>query len=191
MIQVGFGLPTRTDIKLRFVPNLEYGDSVKAGMFGIGFQHDLTQYFGAMDNLPLSISGLVAYSNMNFRYNIDDDKDSDNVKVTNGEGEFRTQYFYDRSFRFFGFYVCDLICSSWLFTGSTSLKLKGDYELRYELEDNAGNSLGNVTETISNPINIKANNGSNKELWVRVLIFLFLKYLLIILFRSIARSVEV
>ena len=162
MIQVGFGLPTRTDIKLRFVPNLEYGDSVKAGMFGIGFQHDLTQYFGAMDNLPLSISGLVAYSNMNVRYNIDDDIDSDNVKVTNGEGEFKLNTFTIEALGSLDFTFVTLFAGIGYGTGATSLKLTGDYELRYELEDNAGNSLGNVTETISNPINIKANNGSVK-----------------------------
>jgi hypothetical protein len=162
MIQVGLGLPTRTDIKLRFAPSLEYGGSVKAGLFGLGFQHDLTQYLGAIDNLPLSISVLAAYSNMKVRYNIDDDIDSDNVKVTNGEGEFKLNTFTIEALGSLDFTFVTLFAAIGYGTGSTSLELKGDYELRYELEDSAGNSLGNVTETISNPINIKANNGSVK-----------------------------
>ncbi|MFT5236599.1 MAG: hypothetical protein ACI9M9_000186 [Flavobacteriaceae bacterium] len=162
MIQVGFGLPTRTDIKLRFIPSLEYGDNVKAGMFGLGFQHDLTQYLGPLDNLPLSVSGLVAYSNMHVRYTIDDGNDLDSVKVTNGEGEFKLNTFTIEALGSLDFSLVTLFAAVGYGTGSTSLKLKGDYELQYKLEDNAGNSLGNVTETISNPINIKANNGSVK-----------------------------
>ena len=162
MIQVGLGLPTRTDIKLRFVPNLEYGDNVKAGMFGLGFQHDFTQYLGPLDNLPLSISGLVAYSNMNVRYSIDDDSDLDDVKVTNGEGEFKLNTFTIEALGSLDFKFITLYAAIGYGTGGASVKLKGDYELTYDLEDGAGNPLGTVSETISNPINIKANNGSVK-----------------------------
>ena len=126
MIQVGFGLPTRTDIKLRFVPNLEYGDNVKAGMFGLGFQHDLTQYLGPLDKLPLSISGLVAFSNMNVKYTIDDDNDLDDVKVTNGEGEFKLNTFTLEALGSLDFTFVTLFAAVGYGTGSTSLKLKGD-----------------------------------------------------------------
>ena len=162
MIQVGLGLPTRTDIKLRFVPNLEYGDSVKAGMFGLGFQHDFTQYLGPLDKLPLSISGLVAYSNLNVKYSIDDDTDLDDVNVTNGEAEFKLNTFTIEALGSLDFKFITLYAALGYGTGGASIKLKGDYELEYGLEDEAGNSLGTVSESISNPINIKANNGSVK-----------------------------
>jgi hypothetical protein len=162
MIQVGLGLPTRTDIKLRFVPNLDYGDSVKAGMFGLGFQHDFTQYMGSFDNLPLSISGLVAYSNLNVSYFIDDGTDLDDVTVANGEAEFKLNTFTIEALGSLDFKFITLYAAIGYGTGDASIKLKGDYELEYDLEDEAGNSLGTVTETISNPINIKANNASVK-----------------------------
>jgi len=162
MIQIGFGLPTRTDIKLRFIPNSDYGDSVKAGMFGIGFQHDLTQYLGPLDNLPLSVSGLVAYSNMNVSYFIEDDSDLDDVTVTNGEGEFKLNTFTIEALGSLDFKIITLYAAVGYGTGGASIKLKGDYKLTYDLEDNAGNQIGTVSETVSNPINIKANNGSLK-----------------------------
>jgi hypothetical protein len=162
MIQVGLGLPTRTDVKLRFVPNLEYGDSVKAGMFGLGIQHDLTQYFGPLDKLPLSVSGLVAYSNMNVNYFINDDNDLDDVTVTNGEAEFKLNTFTIEALGSLDFKFITLYAALGYGTGGASIKLLGDYELEYDLEDEAGNSLGTVTETISDPLNIKANNGSVK-----------------------------
>ena len=162
MIQVGLGLPTRTDVKLRFIPNLEYGEDVKAGMFGLGFQHDLTQYFGPIDKLPLSISALVAFSNMKVTYFINDEGDPDDVTVTNGEGEFKLNTFIIETIGSLDFKIVTLYASVGYGTGSASIKLKGDYGLEYDLEDSNGNMVGTVTETISDPINIKANNGSLK-----------------------------
>jgi hypothetical protein len=144
------------------VPTLEYGNNVKAGMFGIGFQHDFTQYMGPLDKLPLSISGLVAYSNMNVKYFINDDSDLDDVQVTNGEGEFKLNTFTIEALGSLDFKFITLFAGIGYGTGGASIKLKGDYELSYDLEDEAGNPLGTVSETISNPINIKANNGSVK-----------------------------
>lgn len=158
LIQLGFGLPTRTDVKFRIVPNMEYGDKVKAGVLGIGLQHDFTQYMGFVDSLPLSISGLIAFSNMNVTYKIDDD--SDNVTLTNGEGAFNLNTFAIEVLGSLDFPFITLLAGIGYGVGSSSLELKGVYELRYELEDNSGNSLGNVSETIIDPINLETNNAS-------------------------------
>ncbi len=88
-VQVGFGLPFKTDIKARFVPNLRFDDDVDASLVGFGLQHDLTQYLGPIDKLPLSISILGAFSNMKVAYAIDNGDLDDSVRTTNGEAEFK------------------------------------------------------------------------------------------------------
>jgi hypothetical protein len=162
MLQLGFGLPTRTDIKLRIVPEIGYKDSVKGGMFGLGFQHDLTQYFGVMDKLPFNFSALVAYSHMNIEYKIDESIGSSNVQVQNGKGEFSLNTFTVEALGSLDFAFITLFTGIGYGTGSSSIKLIGNYDLQYELEDSAGNSIGSITETVSDPINIEANNGSFK-----------------------------
>ena len=39
-------------------------------------------------------------------------------------------------------------------SGSTTAKMKGDYTLTYDVEDNNGVPLGTAQETVSNPINL-------------------------------------
>jgi len=87
-VQIGFGLPFKTDIKARFVPTQNY-DGVEAKLLGFGLQHDLTQYLGPIDKLPLSISILGAFTNMSVAYEITDEDLTDNVAVSNGEVEFK------------------------------------------------------------------------------------------------------
>ena len=79
MVQLGIGLPTRTDLKIRFVPSVNFDDSVEANMMGLGLQHDITQYLGPMDRLPLSVSILAAFTNMDVTYGIEDESSFDSV----------------------------------------------------------------------------------------------------------------
>lgn len=153
-VQVGFGLPFKTDIKARFVPTLNFDDSVEAGLIGFGLQHDLTQYFGPIDKLPLSISILGAFTNMNVSYAIDDEDLSDNVAVRNGEAEFKMNTWTIQALGSLDFKIITLYGSVGYNNGKTTAKMKGDYTLTYTVEDNNGNPVGSVSESISNPINL-------------------------------------
>src|SRR5690554_4295180 len=57
MIQAGVGLPTRTDVKLRFLPNISFADTGEVSLFGMALQHDLGQYL-KISSLPLNIAVL-------------------------------------------------------------------------------------------------------------------------------------
>ena len=67
--QVGLGLFFETDLMVRYVPKIE-NHGAKFGLFGIGFKHNLMQYFGIMDKLPLNISAIASYSRMNLEYQL-------------------------------------------------------------------------------------------------------------------------
>ena len=68
-LQVGLGLFFETDLIVRYVPKLE-NQGAEFGLFGIGFKHNLMQYFGFMDKLPLNIAALASYSKMNLDYQL-------------------------------------------------------------------------------------------------------------------------
>ena len=67
--QVGLGLFFETDLMVRYVPEIE-NHGAKFGLFGIAFKHNLMQYFGIMDKLPLNISAIASYSRMNLEYQL-------------------------------------------------------------------------------------------------------------------------
>ncbi|HRK53514.1 MAG TPA: hypothetical protein PK185_06345 [Cyclobacteriaceae bacterium] len=64
MLQLGFGLPKGTDIKLRLVPKIDVGDDGKFNLFGIGVMHDVKQYIPGLKNMPFDLSALIGYTKM-------------------------------------------------------------------------------------------------------------------------------
>lgn len=153
MVQLGVGLPFRTDIKLRYVPTVNFDDSVEANLLGLGLQHDLTQYLGAIDNLPLSVSVLAAFTNMDVTYNIDDDAIGDGVSVANGMAQFKMNTWTVQAIGSLDFKLITLYGSVGYNNGSSSLKMKGDYTLSYTV---SGGPLDGQTrsEMISDPYNL-------------------------------------
>ena len=70
-IQASVGLIFDTDVIVRYTPEVG-SDDVKGKLFGVGLKHNLMQYFGPLDKLPLNISLLGGYTNMNVDYDIED-----------------------------------------------------------------------------------------------------------------------
>jgi hypothetical protein len=68
-LQLGLGLFFDTDLMVRYVPKLK-NQGAEFGLFGVGFKHNLMQYFGFLDKLPLNISALASYSKMNLDYQL-------------------------------------------------------------------------------------------------------------------------
>lgn len=154
MVQFGLGLPFKTDIKLRVVPNLNFDNTVEANLFGLGLQHDLTQYLGLLDRLPLSVSVLAAFTTMDVTFNIDDESTTDNTAVTNGEAEFKMNTWTVQAIASLDFKIITFYGSIGYNNGNSTIKLKGSYNLTYDIEDVNGIVIGTVNETVSNPINL-------------------------------------
>ncbi|OUR91457.1 hypothetical protein A9Q87_10895 [Flavobacteriales bacterium 34_180_T64] len=154
MVQLGFGLPFKTDVKLRIVPKLNFDDSVEANLFGLGLQHDLMQHFGPLEKLPLNVSVLVAFTNMKVAYNIDDEDATDDVAVTNGQAEFKMDTWTVQAVASLDFKIVSFYGSLGYNNGKTTAKMKGDYTITYDVEDGGGNNLGTVSETITDPLSL-------------------------------------
>ncbi len=173
-VQLGFGLPFKTDIKVRFVPSLNFDDDLKASLIGFGLQHDLTQYLGPIDNLPLSISILGAFTNMKVAYAINDEDPTDNVSVTNGEAEFKVNTWTIQALGSLDFKIITLYGSVGYNNGKTTAKMKGDYTLTYDIEDGNGNQIDTIDETVSDPININFKaNGMRATIGTRLNLSIF------------------
>lgn len=173
-VQVGFGLPFKTDIKARFVPNLNFDDDVEANLIGLGLQHDLTQYLGAIEKLPFSLSILGAFTNMEVTYAINDESPTDNVVVNNGEVEFKMNTWTVQALASLDFKLITFYGSIGYNNGKTTAKMKGDYILTYDIEDSSGNQIGTIEEPISNPINLDFEaNGMRATIGTRLNLSIF------------------
>lgn len=174
MVQLGFGLPLNTDIKLRLIPNLNFDEDVETSLFGLGLQHDLMQYLGPLEKLPLNISVLAAFTNMNVTYNIDDEDPSDDIMITNGEGQFKMNTWTLQALASLDFKIITLYGGIGYNNGSASTKIKGTYTVDYEVEDGGGNVIGSASETITDPINFDFEaNGMRATLGARLNIGFF------------------
>ena len=174
MVQLGFGLPLKTDLKLRLVPKLNFDDSVEANLFGLGLQHDIKQHIGPLEKLPLNVSVLVAFTNMKVSYNIDDEDASDDVAVSNGVAEFKMDTWTVQAVGSLDFKIITLYGSLGYNNGKTTAKMKGDYTVTYDIEDDNGNTIGTVDESISDPINLDFEaNGMRATIGTRLNIGFF------------------
>jgi hypothetical protein len=124
---------------------------------------------GPIDNLPLSISILGAFSNMKVSYAINDDDLDDSVSATNGEAEFKMNTWTLQAIGSLDFVIVTVYGSVGYNNGTTTAKMKGDYTLTYDVEDSNGNVIDTVSETISNPINLDFEaNGMNATIGARL-----------------------
>jgi hypothetical protein len=143
MVQIGLGLPSKTDVKLRFYPK-STTEGVEYSLFGLGLQHDLTQYFKVIDSIPgLTISALGAFtkSNVAVAYEAEADVDS---KLEMGINAYTVQLIGDYNLKFINFYL-----GTGYSGGATSLDVKGEYEY-----DSNENGTIEEDEIVKDPVSL-------------------------------------
>ncbi len=169
IVQLGLGLPFNTDLKVRFVPELEFDESVKSKLFGLGLQHDLMQYFKPLEKTPLHVSVLGAFTTMNVNYLIEDKNPNDNVSVSNGNAEFKMNTWTVQAIASIDFKIITFYGSLGYNNGKTTIKMKGDYTVTYDVENSSGTTIGTVSETVRNPIHLDFKaNGPRASLGTRL-----------------------
>ncbi|MBT8238991.1 MAG: hypothetical protein HKP24_02500 [Croceitalea sp.] len=70
-IQGSVGLVKGLEVKARFLPKINT-DDVKLGLFGAGIQYDFTKLLPADKILPVAISAIIGYTNLNGEYDFTD-----------------------------------------------------------------------------------------------------------------------
>src|SRR5690606_30611996 len=168
MVQAGLGLPSRTDVKLRLVPNISFGDGGDVNLLGIALQHDLGQYL-KISKLPLNISILGGFTKLNVNYAIENDAEIPDITVYDGLASFETTAWTLQALASLDLKIITFYGGVGYNAGKTEVKLEGDYVLSYNIEDENGATWGVVTETVSDPINLKFDvSGMNATLGTRL-----------------------
>ncbi len=143
MIQVGLGIPSKTDIKLRYYPNSST-DELEYGLLGIGIQHDLTQHFKLFEKIPrFHLSGLGAFTNTHLTYT---PKNTDvpgvNQRMEMKVKSYTLQLIGDINLKIVNFYL-----GMGYTNGTTTLNALGTYQ--YDFDEN-GNFESD--ETVIDPL---------------------------------------
>lgn len=83
-VQGALGLGSGLELKLRYVPEYDT-DDYSIGMYGAGLQFELTELLPADKVWPVSVSGLVAYTNLSGSYDLTESSGiaGDNQRVEN------------------------------------------------------------------------------------------------------------
>jgi len=67
-LQGSVGLIKGLEVKARFLPKIKFDDDAKIGLFGAGLQYDFTKMLPADKVLPVAISAVIGYTNLNGEY---------------------------------------------------------------------------------------------------------------------------
>ena len=142
MIQVGFGLPLKTDLKIRFFPSTEI-EGVAFKLLGFGLKHDLSQYFQKGEKQLFTLSGLAAFTQVNLTYA------PDNIDIS-GSNQALTMYFKNytvQAIAGLNLRIINFYAGFGYVEGNTDLDVKGTY--KFDLD-----SDNTVDVTVTNPINL-------------------------------------
>ncbi len=150
-VQVGLGLP-KTDIKVRYMPEIEV-EGVSTNLIGLGLQHDLMQYLGPLEKLPLNVSILGAFTNFSVAYTFDDSP----INGNNQSAEYSIKAYTFQAIASLDFPVITIYGALGYNIANSSFDMLGEYEIEYVVDTNPNPT--EVTITYTNPVkaDFKAN----------------------------------
>ena len=157
-IQASLGVFKGTDLMVRFVPEVG-SDDVKGKLFGAGFKHDIMQYFGPLDKLPLNISVLGAFTNMNVDYDIQANSD---LEGSNQAAEFKLNSYTVQGVASLDFPFVTVYGGLGYTGGKSEINVLGTYEFEYD-----NGQPGEVVDPIAlsyNPSSVRASLGARLNL---------------------------
>lgn len=155
VVQVSVGLPWKLEGMLRLVPeSVATSDDVSGNLLGIGLKKEITSWFGPMEKLPLHVSILAAYTQMNVDYNIQAES---TIAGTGQRAEFELNSYNVEAIASLNFPFINIYGGVGYNSGSSDLRMLGTYDLEYSTGQPAPNDT--VTETVVDPLalNFEAN----------------------------------
>ncbi len=82
-LQGSVGLIKGLEVKARFLPKIDFEDSAEISLFGAGLQYDFTKLLPADKLLPVAISAVIGYTNLDGTYDFTDSNlvDGENQRI--------------------------------------------------------------------------------------------------------------
>ena len=65
MLQLALGIIKNTELIVRYAPTVTIGDDFELKFFGIGVKHDFKQWIPGIKTIPIDLSILIGYTNLN------------------------------------------------------------------------------------------------------------------------------
>ena len=65
MLQLAVGVVKNTELIVRYAPTVTIGDDFELKFFGIGLKHDFKQWIPGIKTIPIDLSILIGYTNLN------------------------------------------------------------------------------------------------------------------------------
>ena len=145
-LQLGIGVPFKTDLIFRYSPGY-HRKGVDMSAMGIGLKHNLLQYFGPIDKFPfLNISALASFSQMKISYDIQ------SYSSLNGLGQiakFNLDNYNILLLASFDLPVLKFYSGIGLNGGNSSFKMLGRYDLDYLTQSNVP-----IKKTLEDPVDM-------------------------------------
>jgi hypothetical protein len=164
MLQGSVGLPFSTELKLRFLPEVET-DDVSTQFFGAGLQHEFTNSIPGLKLLPVALSGFVGYNKLkgDFRFSAQSSAVSaSNQSISTDVDSWHYAVLVSTKMPVINFYG-----SIGAVSGTADTRLKGEYQI------NTGVSQVQGT-TVVDPIQLETSvNGMRATLGTKLTLAFF------------------
>ena len=144
-IQVGLGLPFKTDLIVRYIPTTS-SKNTNIGLMGVGIKHDILQHFGPVDKIPLiDLSILLAYSNYSIDYEFQKTSNLPGIGQTAimDMNNYSANIISSIDLKLITFYA-----SVGYSKGVSNLSILGSYELSYNISNTSEVIVFNVVDPL-------------------------------------------
>ena len=128
IIQASVGVVFDTDLLVRFIPTMEMQGSTFS-LTGFGLKHNIMQYFGPLDKLPLNVSVLAAISKASFEYDLSDSTFGGNS--TNRKMTFEADTFTIQALASIDLPIISAFAGLGYNAGDSQFNVSGDYSIDY------------------------------------------------------------
>ena len=140
-LQARLGLFKGTEVKARYFPNINYNE-VKAGLIGGAIQHEFTSWIPGADLFPVSVAGLVGYTEMNAEY------DFTEAVLLEGENQILDAEMYTWVFAAIistRIPVFNIYGGIGYASGTSETRMRGTYEI---VDTDSGENLATLTDPL-------------------------------------------
>jgi hypothetical protein len=164
VVQLGIGLIKHTDVKLRYFPKSGTGGGdMEIGVFGLAVQHEFSDYLPFIKKVPfLHLSALAAYSKIDASLKPTFDAGS-SVQSTNSIAGYNIKAFTLQGIASVKFSLLELYTSIGYASGTSNIKLAGDYTITYNTGFPPPNDKSTTTQ--KDPIALEYKGSGLTNTW--------------------------
>lgn len=148
VLQLGVGIPFDTEVVIRYSPEY-HRNGVDMSLKGLGIKHNLLQYFGPIDKIPLNVSAFASFSNMDIDYDV---QSFSSLKGSGQVAQFSLNNYNLLLLASVDLLVVDFYTSFGYSGGNSSFKLLGNYDLEY----NSSSGIP-ISKSLKDPIDMNFN----------------------------------